>query len=761
MSDMKWYQDDQTQFINPYQFVPLRDTPAKKSYFEYQGNHTGVIHCILEPCTPLAIPDIEKAEPPVKNGDGKHHKYPFMTGSFKGKETPFIPGSEIRGMIRAVYESATNSCLSSLDDSFLNARATTMIITNPPSDERGAGLIKKTDGHWYLYPAKCAVVNTFCPFTGGEPYPLQYSGKNGYYITINGESYYQCSKISFDGDSTYRPRGRDSGQIIARNLGGGDKTGYLLLGEWGIGGSRHNSHIIYSPSYNGIPLSDNEIKTFNQMLELYRSEKLNKALDELKNKRFCENCRIKDCDYKDQDSIKAHTGYTGYPKLEKNECYYPIFFKTIRYPDGKTEKILSLAMQGREVYTKTLKDIAGDYRPCVLSSKKRRKNEEILCPACALFGLADANGAYGSRVRFSDAPGENCDISDYILLKELASPKITATEFYTIRPEEAREWNYVYKMNKKDAIALREGELRLRGRKFYLHHQVCNKADYSSQEQTERNSSMKLAYSGTFKFDVFFDRLSDNELSMLCWCLAPKCKVGEKDVDGWHKLGHGRPLGLGSVKISIQSIEERRYTNGQYQVTNTSVDTMAEISVPAELKNILTAKLNNVQYPIGSDKTKKKDDINANASHQWFIGNKQIAPGANGTNNKIVQYALPQMPEISKTSEELQKDLALPAMVRKFADQAQGGSPTPSVSIASTDKALSPRMQVPAKIIWINKTHGHSAKCKISEQVFGFLTDLQDLRNTYKIGDQIQVIIANEFDAKNNTWPIKLAPKKT
>ena len=99
--------------VNPYNFVPLSNAPTRTAVDAYYTGKllTGRLDYTLTTDTPLLIPDTAKA---VRDEKIDHKCYPFfrLPGG-----TPTIPGSEIRGAIRAVYEAATDSCLSVLRDS--------------------------------------------------------------------------------------------------------------------------------------------------------------------------------------------------------------------------------------------------------------------------------------------------------------------------------------------------------------------------------------------------------------------------------------------------------------------------------------------------------------------------------------------------------------------------------------------------------------------------------------------------------------------
>lgn len=81
------------RFVNPYNFVPSEGECDKKK--RETGILTGKITCTIETLTPLFIPDSQNKE--------KFFHYP-------DDEKPVIPGSEIRGTIRSVFETAFKGC---------------------------------------------------------------------------------------------------------------------------------------------------------------------------------------------------------------------------------------------------------------------------------------------------------------------------------------------------------------------------------------------------------------------------------------------------------------------------------------------------------------------------------------------------------------------------------------------------------------------------------------------------------------------------
>lgn len=94
--------------VNPYSFVPLGTAPVRTSLDAcYTGPLlTGRLDYTLTTDTPLLIPDTAKTVQDEQVED--HKRYPFFR---LPDGTPTIPGSELRGAMRGVYEAVTNSCL--------------------------------------------------------------------------------------------------------------------------------------------------------------------------------------------------------------------------------------------------------------------------------------------------------------------------------------------------------------------------------------------------------------------------------------------------------------------------------------------------------------------------------------------------------------------------------------------------------------------------------------------------------------------------
>lgn len=322
--------------------------------------------------------------------------------------------------------------------------------------------------------------------------------------------------------------------------------------------------------------------------------------------------------------------------FQKDGRLIPVFY-TPR-ADGSVRR-LSLAQVGRMAFTQTPHSLLGEFAPC--------KNDP--CPTCKLFGSLTTVPNIASRVRFTDAhmvPADNA--TTRVTLKPLATPHPANAEFYTFPPDgkmkNATPWDYD------------TPHVTLRGRKMYFHNPRA--ADdpkvYTGFYQTKQNATFEIVKPhNVFAFKVYFDRISFTELQQLCLAL----NFGENDGDLMHKLGQGKPLGLGSIKMCIEDIYLRTVDGDGYalapytalQTTFAPIDnplrkaalaqgalipasptTVSQLLHMADFAYIGTTR--QIAYPISAGVTKKAGKAGAAG---WFHWNKATYK------SPVVRYVLP------------------------------------------------------------------------------------------------------------------------
>ena len=139
-----------------------------------------------------------------------------------------------------------------------------------------------------------------------------------------------------------------------------------------------------------------------------------------------------------------------------------------------------------------------------------------------------------------------------IPLKILGQPQASAVEHYL-----QQDSNKLQTYGDLPSVELSNSQLN--GRKFYRHQPIPegnNTLFEASTDEEIKKEQASLARfickTGTkFRFKVRFKNLQEWELGALILALSPQLK----DPKAANKLGHGRPLGLGSIKIDIQQIK--------------------------------------------------------------------------------------------------------------------------------------------------------------------------------------------------------------
>jgi len=610
---MAEYRDGQLGFINPYNFVPLQETCLQNIDAEKNNSkaHSGFLKCEMETYTPLAIPDT--ADRTEDAQVSKHYNYPFLSINDK----PVVPGSSIRGVIRSAYETLTNSCLSTVNpNEHITKRSD--LGTFSPCVLRRIG--KNENASWILNKAKRI------PLVADEKSTPEYRWIRGdgytkfkigidenevkYLLTKKGEKVYWGDPVSIkDRGPGHRKRMRNGSERevwnnrsiseISKTDTSTSKDAFLYLGE--VIENKHAESVFVE---TGESIDDGEKKIVSNALSMledtlrmYRSDAINKKIG------------------------KNHYGYRGFEKAKK-KGFIPLWYK-----EENGRLYLSLAAIGRISYYTPMGGLINGHVSC-----RDRRN---LCPACALFGMVGKgktgdgiNKGCGSRVRITDAfiSGTEDMTIKGVTLKELGAPRTSYVQFYS-----------------KDKKKYDEDGACIRGRKYYWHiPEACNDASVYSDKKNGRNGTFDLVKPGArFEFYVYYDGIDAEQLDMLKYVLT----LEGNDSDYMHKIGHGKPLGLGSVKIRIMEQCERKVENG-YCIEKTDAKDL-NIKAPElldasswnsfkyiamfskESKDKITypyVEMGNgcaelIKKKEAEDKTLKENVL---ASHQWFSRNDNV-----------------------------------------------------------------------------------------------------------------------------------------
>ncbi|GCL36740.1 hypothetical protein SR1949_18460 [Sphaerospermopsis reniformis] len=180
----------------------------------------------------------------------------------------------------------------------------------------------------------------------------------------------------------------------------------------------------------------------------------------------------------------------------------------------------------------TLPVITSRYKDKIPPERLSCKNKEKLCPASRVFGALDWQGL----IEFNDA---NCEIVNF------------STGFmpslYRPRPDQSK----AYFINGKVA-----------GRKFYF-----NTSKAIDKGQKEGISVQQAGREYTFKTEIQFKNLLSEELGTLLIVLGQ-----DKKYPIALKVGGGKPIGMGTMTVNVDKINQPQNLKQRYSTYEISED---------------------------------------------------------------------------------------------------------------------------------------------------------------------------------------------
>lgn len=549
--------------VAPYNFVELPDqvVPAEAlaDHNCYDSErHTGYITCTLVAETPLYIrtglsPEefAEIATKPFHEMSEEQKKRYAQFFALNG--LPAIPGSSLRGMFRTLVEIATYSKVTRVTGRqpfFFRAVAAEKSdpLAVPYKQELRkvkAGYLIEQKGKWYIQPATTLNNQTY----------LWVSQR----VALAG-----CSVLKSFDQADYRPQyihvsfneaSVKNNRLFVKEVqdnDSGNHQGVLVTsGSMQETGSDENSPRRNHCIVLSIDQDAQRLEIDEQAVQDYRN-----GLTDFQ----------KECFSEDWGFIQHNRPVFYVPPKEDEPVVYfgqsPNFRIPYRYAGSKK------ASSPRDFVPRDLRD------------------STITDLAEAMFGYVptddgernDTRQAYAGRVFFDDAPlllDKVVPLSDkeYITPHILASPKPTTFQHYLVQKQEEREQLRHY-------ASTPETDTVIRGHKLYWHQgqeprltrdawlaRIQAEDDKVKKAPKQYTGMQPLAPDNAFTVTIRFENLSDVELGVLLW-LVQKASDSQYRL----KLGMGKPLGMGSVRLE----EARVVCSQRVQRYRTLFDTAGE-----------------------------------------------------------------------------------------------------------------------------------------------------------------------------------------
>lgn len=572
-------------FVYPYNYIRpgMRSRRLSASSHAHFQGLSGTIHCKLTTETPLFTPD-PASNVPMDVGTPGHRELRFFECDFGdgGGVQYALPGTGLKGMIRSVAETLSNSCWSQFDGGRVRASRPLPDWWNTPHRRRRPGrLLHLANGEWVIrHMTEAWLPLDKCTNADGSD---KFEEGNEVWVQVNWEDrpvgksnpphiarVIKCTEISAV-QPVHMPQDWRHGYVKivddATNQGpdGQDGRHYQrVFLDWQKGDEQ--AWIwpeLPNPHQDDVPVADIEDLKDMWMAACWGPDDKDKNPVPLKANELVWYSAAKEEGEWRLDSLGPVALYKRRPALDRRQALENLARHQILEvrPDFESN---APALESR----------LRRFEPC------RRTDQLCLC--CRLFGFVgdgaptqemtaqDIGIALAGKVSFSfaTAPVQGTTTLTALPLRILGEPKPKFAPFNVINPETPQSppgWWW----DKTDT--------ELRGRKGYWHHHDHSpQATYYSQPDSDNCQEGKsgqnatvtsLASGAVFDFDVDFCDLSEAELGCLLMALTLELTQGDSNSLR-HKFGMGKPVGLGSCRIEVEQIELRDHQTPRYRATN-------------------------------------------------------------------------------------------------------------------------------------------------------------------------------------------------
>lgn len=153
------------------------------------------------------------------------------------------------------------------------------------------------------------------------------------------------------------------------------------------------------------------------------------------------------------------------------------------------------------------------------------RDADHLCPACCIFGSLNGDKSFLGKIGLSDASAVGKFEVEVLTIEALMEPKPRHRAWY----EDPQQRSF------------------MRGRKFYYHRPL---GPHQATVKNEYNKTVEAVKPGAvFEFSLDYTNLTEAELALLVFALTLEPEM-------CHKVGMGKPVGLGSARMEIVGWEK-------------------------------------------------------------------------------------------------------------------------------------------------------------------------------------------------------------
>jgi CRISPR-associated protein (TIGR03986 family) len=545
-------------FHNPYNFIPAQPRNTDHSelgdrepagHGSYRKDHwSGRIAVQVRTVTPLLIPDASREQE-----DCNQHKIQPIREGPEG--TPILPPTSIKGMLRAAYESITNSRLG-----VWQGHQDRLAYRMPAGSTVFPARVERQNDTLFLRVMKKAAK---LPRYGKDK-NLQ-SNETDKGENRKARKYKGSSKLPQHREPVWvRLNKKQIVTAISPNQGNGAPNGNGWQKGWvcvtGPNIQGKTNERVFIESQN-----DKQHKVDGEIRDLW--EELVRNYQQTHKQELEQRRRA---GYSPQAYRGSEPGRTGWSRhvwdtkeltLDEGTLCYVAFSN-----NGNIKSVQPVTIS-RRLYDCPPEKLLDD-------SLKPAGSLKELSPAERAFGWVNpkGHGSYKGNVRVNHVVCQSDNAIERfgnwgLPLQILGPPKPQQTRFYTAENKNGDS----LQCNSSKERGYTSHNFGLRGRKVYPHHRGLPEGHWSDpleattqqpsnghypeyrrppKENNEQRDSQNRSTQGwvkpgvTFTCNVDFTNLSPVELGALLWLL-------DLPQNHYHRLGGGKPLGFGSVRIEI------------------------------------------------------------------------------------------------------------------------------------------------------------------------------------------------------------------
>lgn len=631
----------------PYNFVSLPEDVVQAqpplNLNTFKDGLSGTIHCKLTTKSPtyirgmLQLSDyktLREKTPAELTEDDKNNMTPYFHKT--GPLSPCIPGSSLRGMLRSLVEIISYSRVRWIADDQAFFYRSVAVLDDPRSSSyrdvmqnvRG-GVIRWRDNRWQIQPSQLPNPSVFHPhihyfqiknelavkvspdlqkfpdvkFNKPNPTILPYKEirfeaireehnewRNGRNIVIQKNRVKKISKVTDQPTTVYEET--NQGIVPRDNHAPLPSIGFLMtsgnmMENRDYGNSpRHYHAVILKPDPNNHmgwkPIDPQAVRVYLDSLTDFQKERLGP------NGVFVEGRPVFFVDDPNSTEI-IYFGHSPNFRIPARTDQWAVHSADGRRRASKVSDFLPASVLGYPV--PDLTDVIFGW------TEEKSNNTQV--------PLLGPPGQSKGRISVSDA---RCISTENLYVeptpqtpKILGGPKPSAFQNYLAQDKEKG-----HDPDSKASLAhygTSPRETTIRGTKRY-HHQG-NRPEFSTRGEGSQYTKIRALNSNVeFEFEIHFSQLRDEELGALLWALSLPAGDG---IKYYHKIGMGKPYGMGSVRID----HSLTLINRQDRYTKLFTDDMSAWNTGEEPD---------------PDENKKKEEECIKAFEAYVLG--RINPGA-------------------------------------------------------------------------------------------------------------------------------------